>query len=68
MEELIGYLLLAAAAIAIIVYVVIPIIGALLAIGGVILGVIALAGLVSGLAVGIANFFIVLKEAHDSLP
>ena len=68
MEELAVYLAIAAAVILFIVYVVLPIIGILLAIGGVILGIISLAGFVSGLGVGITNFFAVLQEAHESLP
>ena len=68
MEELAVYLAIAAAVIFFIVYVVLPIIGILLAIGGVILGIISLAGFVSGLGVGITNFFAVLQEAHESLP
>ncbi len=68
MGELIWYFILFVIVVFIIVYVVLPIIGILLSIGLVILGGIALTGLISGFAVGIKNFFIVLREAHDQLP
>jgi len=51
----------------IIVYIVVPILGILFAIGLLIIGGIALAGFVSGIYLGIKNFFEVLQEAHSKL-
>ncbi len=51
-----------------VVYVILPIIGIILAIGLATLGCVAVAGLVSGIGVGLKNFVVVFDEAHKKLP
>ena len=51
-----------------IVYVILPITGVLLAVGVALLCGVAGAGLISGVFVGVRNFFAVLFEAHRKLP
>lgn len=52
----------------IVVYIILPILAIILGIGLIILGSIVLAGLASGVYVGIVNFINVLIEAHKRLP
>ena len=65
-DELIGYLIGIVVVVVIIyfviVYIVLPIVGVLLGIGVAILAIVAFAGLVSGIVVGINNFFIVFDR------
>lgn len=51
-----------------VVYVILPIMGIILAIGLGTLACVAAAGLLSGIGVGLKNFVIVVAEAHKKLP
>lgn len=72
MDDGLIYILVILAVIAVVVlfviYVVLPIIGALLGIGLILMVGIMGAGFISGIFVGIKNFFEVLFEAHSKLP
>lgn len=67
MDRLIVALVVIGLVVAFVVYVVLPILGILLAIGLLIAGGIAFAGFISGVFLGIKNFFEVLQEAHKKL-
>ena len=68
MPQLIGAIIVIYLAYLLIVYVILPITGVLLAVGVALLGGVAGAGLISGVFVGTKNFFVVLVEAHRKLP
>lgn len=65
MDDLIGILIGVVAFLAFVVYIVLPIIGGILAIGAALLVLAALAGSLSGMAVGVRNFWKLIKAAHD---
>lgn len=68
MPQLIGALLVLYLLYLLVVYVILPGIGIILAIGLAVLGCVAAAGLVSGIGVGLRNFTTVVIEAHKRLP
>ncbi len=72
MDEAIGYLIAIGVILVLlyllIVYVILPITGILLGIGVVLLAAISAVGFVSGILVGIKNFFEIVIEAHQRLP
>jgi len=51
----------------VVVAVVVAVVGTIIAIGPILMGAVAAAGLISGVFVGIKNFFEVLDEAHNVL-
>jgi hypothetical protein len=62
------FVIIVALVVAFIIYIVIPIIGILIIIGVGIMAAVAGWGLISGIFVGIKNFFSILNEAHRNLP
>lgn len=64
MEDAIAYLVM----LGIIVAIIVAVVGALLSVGIFILGGIAGVGVISGMVVGIQNFYNVIVEAHSKLP
>jgi len=71
MEELIGYLIgiaiVVAAIIAFIVYIVLPFVGFVLAIGALLALGITVVGALNGVFTGMIHFIEVFREAHESL-
>jgi len=72
LEDVIGYLIAIGVILylltLLIVYVILPIAGILLGIGVVLLAGISAVGFVSGILVGMKNFFQIVLEAHQRLP
>jgi len=72
LEDVIGYLIAIGVILylltLLIVYVILPIAGILLGIGVVLLAEISAVGFVSGILVGMKNFFQIVLEAHQRLP
>jgi hypothetical protein len=64
MDEAIGYLIVGA----IILYIVVLVIGAILTIGLVLMGAVAAAGAIAGFFIAAKNFFQVLRQAHAVVP
>lgn len=68
MPQLIGFFVVICLLYLLVVYVILPALGIILAIGLAILGCVAGAGFVSGIGVGLRNFVLVFIEAHKKLP
>ena len=68
MPQLIGALFVLYLLYLLVVYIILPGVGIILAIGLATLGCVAAAGLLSGIGVGLKNFAAVLIEAHKKLP